>query len=83
MDPMYLAMGEQMCRDFVIYCRTDVGYGHLKCVVTKEKADAMQSFLFAETFKYFYLLFAPEKALDFRNVVFNTEAHPIRRTWKN
>ena len=41
----------------------------------------MQSFLFAETFKYFYLLFAPERALNFDKVVFNTEAHFIRRTW--
>ena len=81
-DPKYLQMGEKMWRDFVKYCRTDVGYAHLKSVVTKEKSDAMQSFLFAETFKYFYLLFAPDKTLDFRNVVFNTEAHPIRRTWK-
>ncbi|HEX6125596.1 MAG TPA: glycoside hydrolase family 47 protein [Pyrinomonadaceae bacterium] len=81
-DPKYLQMGEKMWRDFVKYCRTDVGYAHLKSVVTKEKSDAMQSFLFAETFKYYYLLFSPDKTLDFRNVVFNTEAHPIRRTWK-
>ena len=82
-DPKYLAMGKQMWEDFVKYCRTDEGYAHLKSVVTKEKSDAMQSFLFAETFKYFYLLFAPEKTLDFKKMVFNTEAHPIRRTWKN
>ncbi len=80
-DPKYLAMGKQMWDDFVKYCRTDVGYAHLKSVVTKEKSDAMQSFLFAETFKYFYLLFAPDKTLDLKKVVFNTEAHPIRRTW--
>jgi len=47
--------------------------------VTKEKADSMQSFLFAETFKYFYLLFASPKTLAFDKVVFNTEAHPVRR----
>ncbi len=82
-DPKYLAMGKQMWLGFVKYCRTDEGYAHLKSVVTKEKSDAMQSFLFAETFKYFYLLFAPEKTLSFKKVVFNTEAHPIRRTWKN
>ena len=81
-DKKYLEMGEQMWRDFVKYCRTDVGYAHLKSVVTKEKSDAMQSFLFAETFKYFYLLFAPESPLEFKKVVFNTEAHPIRATWK-
>lgn len=81
-DPKYLAMGKQMWEDFVKHCRTDEGYAHLKSVVTKEKSDAMQSFLFAETFKYFYLLFAPERTLDFKNIVFNTEAHPIRRAWK-
>ena len=74
-------MGETMFEDFVKYCKTDEAYAGLKSVVTKEKADTMQSFLFAETFKYFYLLFAPPKTLRFDKVIFNTEAHPIRRTW--
>ena len=77
----YQQMGAMMFRDFVRYCRTEAGYAALKSVVTKEKSDSMQSFLFAETFKYFYLLFAPPKTLDFDKVIFNTEAHPIRRTW--
>jgi mannosidase alpha-like ER degradation enhancer 2 len=38
-------------------------------------------FVLAETFKYFYLLFAPPRTLDFNKIVFNTEAHPLRRTW--
>jgi mannosidase alpha-like ER degradation enhancer 2 len=81
-DPRYLSMGRQMWEDFKKYCRADVAYAGLKNVETKEKADYMHSFVFAETFKYFYLLFAAEKALDFNKIVFNTEAHPIRRTWK-
>jgi len=80
-DPKYLSMGKTMFDDLVKYCRTDDAYAGLKSVVTKEKTDYMHSFLFAETFKYFYLLFAPERTLDFKKVVFNTEAHPIRRTW--
>jgi mannosidase alpha-like ER degradation enhancer 2 len=80
-DPRYLGMGEKLFEDFVKHCRTDEAYAALKSVETKEKADGMQSFLFAETFKYFYLLFAPPRTLDFRGVVFNTEAHPVRRTW--
>lgn len=79
-DPKYLQMGKTMFDDLVKYCRTDDAYAGLKSVVTKEKTDYMHSFLFAETFKYFYLLFAPEKTLDFNKIVFNTEAHPIRRT---
>ena len=80
-NPSYLVMGESLWKDFVKYCKTDEGYAALKSVITKEKSDSMQSFLFAETFKYFYLLFAPPKTLDFDKVIFNTEAHPIRRTW--
>ena len=80
-DRKYLLMGEQLWRDFVKHCRTEAGYAALKSVVTKEKNDSMQSFLFAETFKYFYLLFSPPSALEFDKVIFNTEAHPIRRTW--
>ena len=81
-DPKYLAMGMQMFDDLVKHCRTDVAYTGLKSVVTKEKADYMHSFFFAETMKYFYLLFAPEKTLDFGKIVFNTEAHPVKKTWK-
>jgi len=79
--PDYLLTGQGLFRDFVKHCRTESGYAALKDVTTKEKADSMQSFLFAETFKYFYLLFAPRRTLDFDKVIFNTEAHPIRRTW--
>jgi mannosidase alpha-like ER degradation enhancer 2 len=78
-NPEYLRMGRTLFEDFVKYCRTDEGYAALKSVVTKEKSDSMQSFLFAETFKYFYLLFAPPKTLDFDRVIFNTEAHPVRK----
>jgi mannosidase alpha-like ER degradation enhancer 2 len=78
-DEKYLQMGATFFDDFVKYCKTDTAYAGLKSVVTKEKSDTMQSFLFAETFKYYYLLFAPPKTLDFKKVVFNTEAHPLSK----
>jgi ER degradation enhancer, mannosidase alpha-like 2 len=78
-DWKYLLMSEKLWRDFVKHCRTEHGYAALKNVETKEKNDSMQSFLFAETFKYFYLIFSPRDTLDFEKVIFNTEAHPIRR----
>lgn len=80
-DEKYLQMGKSLFDDFVKHCKSEVGYASLKSVVTKEKSDTMQSFLFAETFKYYYLLFASENTLDFDKVIFNTEAHPIKRTW--
>jgi mannosidase alpha-like ER degradation enhancer 2 len=78
-DEKYLRMGERLWRDFVKNCRTDDAYAALKSVETMEKTDSMQSFLFAETFKYFYLLFAPPETIDFDKVIFNTEAHPIKK----
>jgi Glycosyl hydrolase family 47 len=80
-DAQYRKMGEKLFNDFVKYCRVDSGYCALNDVVTKQKRDEMESFALAETFKYFYLLFAPPKTLDFNKIVFNTEAHPLRRTW--
>jgi mannosidase alpha-like ER degradation enhancer 2 len=80
-DPRYLEMGKIFFDSLKTYCRTEAGYAELKSVITKEKSDRMESYFLAETLKYFYLLFAPDETLDFRNVIFNTEAHPIRRTW--
>ncbi|MCU1308986.1 MAG: glycoside hydrolase family 47 protein [Candidatus Angelobacter sp.] len=80
-DPRYLEMGRTIFDSLVTYCKADVGYAALKNVETKEKRDNMESFFFAETLKYSYLLFAPAKTLDLNKVVFNTEAHPIRKTW--
>lgn len=78
-DARYRTMGKVLFEDFVRHCRTDAGYAALKDVATKEQADDMESFVLAETFKYFYLLFAPPRTLDLDDVVLNTEAHPLRR----
>ena len=80
-NPEYRRMGEKMFDDFVKYCRVDSGYAALADVVTKQQLDEMQSFVLAETFKYFYLLFASPETLQFDKVIFNTEAHPLKRTW--
>lgn len=80
-DPRYLEMGRTFFAGLREHCRTAEGYTILKDVTTKEKGDLMPSYFLAETVKYLYLLFAPETALDLDKVVFNTEAHPLRRTW--
>ena len=80
-DVRYRRMGETMFGALKRYCRTPHGYAALANVGTKLQADAMESYALAETFKYLYLLFAPAGTLDFDAVTFNTEAHPLRRTW--
>ena len=74
-------MGKTFLEDLVLYCRTDAGFSSLKNVITKEKSDRMESFFLAETLKYLYLLFADPGIINFQNTFFNTEAHPIKRTW--
>ena len=61
------------------HCRTDAGYTNLK--IRHEGERLMPSYFLAETLKYLYLLFSEENKLDFDSVIFNTEAHPLRRTW--
>ena len=74
----YLWMGKRMVDDILEHCRNDVGFASLKDVRTYEKANSMQSFFFAETLKYSYLIFAPRSAMNLRTTVFNTEAHPFK-----
>lgn len=80
-DERYRSMGQTFFDSLVKYCRTPVAYAALSHVETKTQEDEMESFFFAETLKYLYLLFSPPDTIDLKNVVFNTEAHPLRRTW--
>ena len=80
-DPRYRDMGKTFLDSLVRYCRTETGYAALSNVEKKTKKDEMESFFFAETLKYLYLLYAPADTVDLGKVVFNTEAHPIRKTW--
>ncbi len=80
-DPRYLEMGRRFFEDLVARCRTADGYTTLKNIAAGDKGDLMPSYFLAETLKYLYLLFAPDTTLDFGRFVFNTEAHPFRRTW--
>jgi mannosidase alpha-like ER degradation enhancer 2 len=80
-DARFRDMGRVMVDSLLHYTRVDAGFAALANVVTKEQRDEMESFFLAETLKYAYLLFAPRQTLDLGAVVFNTEAHPLRRTW--
>lgn len=80
-DPHYQEMGSTFILSLVRYCKTDAGFAALSDVETKSKKDSMESYFLAETLKYLYLLFAPRETLDLNKVVFNTEAHPLRKTW--
>jgi ER degradation enhancer, mannosidase alpha-like 2 len=80
-DTRYTEMGSTFLLSLVRFCKTDAGYAALRNVETRDKNDKMESFFLAETLKYLYLIFAPRQTLDLNKVVFNTEAHPLQKTW--
>jgi ER degradation enhancer, mannosidase alpha-like 2 len=77
-DKQYLSMGKRMVDDIIKHCKSEAGFASLKSVLTMEKTNSMESFLFGETFKYAYLLFAPPSSLNLDKVVLTTEAHPFK-----
>ena len=60
-------------------CKTEGGYSGIKDVTLTIPTydDVQQSFFFAETLKYLYLIFSDDSVLPFSDYVFNTEAHPF------
>ncbi len=80
-DARYLKMGKTMFENIVEHCKVEAGFAAISDVRTMEKRDEMESFFLAETLKYAFLLFAPNSVLPFAETIFNTEAHPIRKTW--
>lgn len=67
------------------HCRVENGYTGLKNVYDPDgpKDDVQQSFLFAETLKYLYLIFSDDSLIALDEWVFNTEAHPLPIRGKN
>ncbi|CAJ1400591.1 unnamed protein product [Effrenium voratum] len=78
----YRKWGKKLFHAIVEHSKLPGGYGSVKDVnkVPTSKLDEMQSFVMAETFKYLYLLFSSDKALDMGKFVLNTEGHPLRKT---
>ena len=59
-------------------CRTTYGYSSLDNADRPGSfTDGEESFFFAETVKYAYLLLKDDKLVDLTKKVFNTEAHPL------
>jgi len=79
-DPKWREMGWTVFEAFERYAATPSGWTALPNVndVNRKRDDKMESFVLAETVKYFYLLFDPDYPIKLEEFVFNTEAHPLR-----
>ena len=78
--PIYRDWGHRIMVKIEQYCKLEFGYGSLPDVrsVTRQPDDRMESFFFAETLKYLYLLQDPDSEINLDDWVFNTEAHPLK-----
>ncbi len=79
----YQEMGWRIFEAFEKYAKVENGYSSISDVgdIKKGYDDFLETFFFAETLKYFYLLFDDDpKLIDMNKFVFNTEAHlfPIK-----
>ncbi|KAI9296184.1 seven-hairpin glycosidase [Neoconidiobolus thromboides FSU 785] len=86
----YLYTGDKKYQDrswnlflaFQKFSKSKFGFTEYKDVNSREKSEnqenVMQSFFYAETFKYLYLIQAPKNTLNLNDWVFNTEAHPFK-----
>lgn len=83
-DPKYREWAWSAVLALEKHCRAEAGYSGIQNVYmeTPQKDDVQQSFIFAETFKYLYLIFSDDSLLSLDEWVFNTEAHPLP-VWGN
>lgn len=81
-DDHYLEIAKKALNQLEKHSRVRCGYAAISDVRTKSNEDRMDSFVFAELFKYFFLIFSEDRDLliDLDEFIFTTEAHilPIK-----
>ncbi|KAF0482074.1 seven-hairpin glycosidase [Gigaspora margarita] len=79
-DPKYQDWAWNIFKSINKFCKTSTGFSGLKDVtnITSDWNNSQQSFFFAETLKYLYLIFSNTSLISLDEWVFNTEAHPLR-----
>jgi mannosidase alpha-like ER degradation enhancer 1/mannosidase alpha-like ER degradation enhancer 2 len=80
-DSVFLDMNKKYWKNILEFCKTDVAFTSVQNVESMEKKDYMPTFFLAETLKYFYLTFSHgQNNFNLNDYVFNTEAHPFKRS---
>ncbi|KAA1129581.1 hypothetical protein PGTUg99_030524 [Puccinia graminis f. sp. tritici] len=79
-DRQWQDRGWRMFTSWMEACVTKFGFANLEDVNSwpPKTTDKQESFVLAETFKYYYLLFSEPDLISLDDYVFNTEAHPFR-----
>ncbi|KAK2877048.1 hypothetical protein FQN49_001455 [Arthroderma sp. PD_2] len=79
-DSSLLDRAWNMFNTIIQHTITDIAHAGLDDCTSPHptKSDRMESFWFAETLKYFYLIFSEPDVVSLDKYVLNTEAHPFR-----
>ncbi|PWY98557.1 seven-hairpin glycosidase [Testicularia cyperi] len=78
-DTQYQDLAWQAWKAIKKHCKAPAAFAAVSPVnsTSPKLLDDSESFLYAETFKYLYLIFADPSTADLDYYVFNTEAHPF------
>lgn len=79
-DQRYFNDVAKYYRNIKEHCRTEVAYCHIEDVRSMKQANEMETFFIAETLKYCFLTFDQGNPVSPQDFVFNTEAHPFRKS---
>ncbi|CDS03956.1 hypothetical protein LRAMOSA06911 [Lichtheimia ramosa] len=80
-DTKYQDMAWKIFESIEKYCKTSAGYtriGDVSNVDQVNPLDFEESYFFAETLKYLYLIFSDPSVISLDEYVLNTEAHPFK-----
>ncbi|KAI8144823.1 glycoside hydrolase [Fennellomyces sp. T-0311] len=80
-DPQYQDMAWKIFESIEKYCKTPSGYTRIADVSDADNVNALdfeESYFFAETLKYLYLIFADPSVISLDEWVLSTEAHPFK-----
>ncbi|CAO3629932.1 unnamed protein product [Cunninghamella blakesleeana] len=80
-DPIYQDKAYSIFQAIEKYCKATYGYSRITDVTDKniiQWEDFEESYLFAETFKYLYLIFSDRNLISLDEYTFNTEGHPFK-----
>ncbi|KAI8076466.1 glycoside hydrolase [Gilbertella persicaria] len=79
-DKKYKDLAWELYMSIHRYARAKAGYSRINDVnrMPATLQDFQESFFFAETLKYLYLIFVDKDCISLNDFVFNTEAHPFK-----
>ena len=75
----YLKMIRKYWANIKDCCMNETAFHAVYDVRTMKEKDYLATYFYAETLKYFYLAAVDENIFNFKNHVFNTEAHPFKK----